>query len=330
MKPTNELMKTGIFQRFVAFALGSLILVVPIARAKNFTFTTIDVPNAADTFGRGIASDGTVVGWYFDSAFGQHGFSRSPAGVFTAPIDFPAAAATFALGIDPGGQFLVGGYVDAAGVGHGFVMTVSTNSFVSFDFPQSPLVFSAAKAINSSGEIVGFYVDTAGLEHGFSANNSCLITPSCFQNIDFPGALQTQPNSINDSGAIVGFYIPTDGQVKSYLQSGADFSTLVVPDPTANCAWGINNSQQIVGFFGGSAIPFSRAAQDGILSGLLRAPESVHGYLLPPGGAATVVNFTGPDAQFTCNFAINDSGMIAGQYNSPGFVEHGFIAVPTN
>jgi hypothetical protein len=40
---------------------------------RKGTFTTIDVPGATNTFGRGINARGDVVGNYVD-ATGQHGF----------------------------------------------------------------------------------------------------------------------------------------------------------------------------------------------------------------------------------------------------------------
>ena len=103
-----------IYAHRIIVALSLSLLAVPGARAQGFTFTTIDVPNAVFTFARGIDSNGTVVGAYADSSFVQHGFLRSPAGTFTAPIDFPSgsAVATLALGIDPQGDTVVGVWLD--------------------------------------------------------------------------------------------------------------------------------------------------------------------------------------------------------------------------
>jgi hypothetical protein len=94
--------------------------------------------------------------------------------------------------------------------------------------------------------------------------------------------------------------------------SGGTFTTLMSPSRAVVFVRGINNLRQIVGYDSGS-LAFS----------------STHGFFLAsPTGQATPVNFPGPDAQGTGVGSINDSGTIAGQYNSPGGVTHGFIAVP--
>ena len=79
--------------------------------AASFTFTTIDVPDASDTFAHGINPSGQIVGYYIDGA-GFHGFLYD-GGVFT-PIDVPGASYTQANGITPSGQ-IVGLYVDSTG-----------------------------------------------------------------------------------------------------------------------------------------------------------------------------------------------------------------------
>ena len=205
-------------------------------------------------------------------------------------------------------------------------MTVASRTFVSFVFPGS--LGSNIRGMNRSGEIAGNYMDSAGTQHGFSATYNFLsMSICCFQTIDFPGAVLTRVEGLNDSGDIVGSYPGTDSKNHAFLLSGGSFSTLDVPG--ASSAFGINNSQQVAGLFT-NTIPAFFVPPEG-LSGLVRIPANAHGFLLAPNGTIRVVNFPGNDARATGIFAINDSGVIAGQYTSQGFVfvGHGFVAVPT-
>ena len=63
------------------------------------SFTTIDVPSAAQTDAYGINARGAVVGAYADGKGGEHGFIDEN-GAFTT-IDAPGAHDTYALGINP-------------------------------------------------------------------------------------------------------------------------------------------------------------------------------------------------------------------------------------
>jgi uncharacterized membrane protein len=312
----------------MAVVLSLPLLAVAGARAQSFTFTTVDVPNAVFTLARGIDSNGTVVGAYSDSSFVQHGFLRSPTGVFTVPIDFPSgsAVATLVLGIDPQGDTVVGVWLTNT-TGHAFVMTIASQTFVSFDFPGSS--GSNAVGMNRSGEIAGNYLDSAGIQHGYSATyNFQSMSVCCFQAINFPGAVLTRLEGLSDSGDIVGSYLGTDSKDHAFLLSGGSFSTLKVPG--ASSALGINNTQQIAGVFRNTKPVLFVPPED--VTVLLSIFGSSHGFLLAPNGTFTVVNFPGPHAIATGIFAINDSGAIAGVYMSPGFVfvEHGFVAVPSN
>src|SRR6516165_9699026 len=109
------------FRLMTVFALCLVFTGVQTARANTskLTFTNIDVPQATQSVGHAIASDGTVVGLYADQVLATHGFLRCPAGIFMNPIDIQNAAATLILGIDPPAQFVVGVYFDSAGNSHG-------------------------------------------------------------------------------------------------------------------------------------------------------------------------------------------------------------------
>jgi hypothetical protein len=333
--------------------IGVFLLVlagVPLANAQKFNFTTINVQNASSTVLGGVANDGKLVGSYRDQK-GVHGFLQLPDGT-QSTIDCPVNACPNAVGtslhrIDSLGEMVAGHWTDGTflhqlEVEHGLVIELSSNntvvSAVNFDFPsQLEVIQTFVNGINTSGEISGGYIDadSAGNlhEHGFTANLS-LGQVAGFKSIDI-GTLGTEFGNVNDSGEIVGFYVAANGKVISFLCRNSSkcaagiFTTLSSPSGAAVFARGINNLQQVVGFDSNSiALP---ASLEGASNGFSVVPGSTHGFFLSsPTGRATPVNFPGPDAQGTGVGSINDSGTIAGQYNSPDFVTHGFVAMPTN
>jgi hypothetical protein len=68
------------------------------------------------------------------------------------------------LGVNNSGQ-VVGDYVDAADVMHGFIYSGTT--FTSFDVPGSTA--TTINGLNDVGQIVGFFVDQNGNTIGFEA-----------------------------------------------------------------------------------------------------------------------------------------------------------------
>jgi probable HAF family extracellular repeat protein len=87
------------------------------------SFTTIDVPGAADTVAYGINADGQIVGYYTDAAGTSHGFLL--VGDSFTTIDVPGGVDTVAYGINDHGK-ISGFYADGTGLQHGFVATIQT------------------------------------------------------------------------------------------------------------------------------------------------------------------------------------------------------------
>src|ERR1700746_2772869 len=107
--------------RFAFAVICGLLLFTTRGAAQSFNLTTIDVPCAA-----------------------------CPGGI---------ARSTTAQGINPGGD-IVGGYRDAVGAAHGFVL--SGGQFTSIEVPAAiagagGILPTTARGINPSGEIVGNY-----------------------------------------------------------------------------------------------------------------------------------------------------------------------------
>jgi hypothetical protein len=279
---------------------------IAIGHTQSFTFTTIDVPRAVFTVGRGINTGRDIVGWYEDGNGVAHGYLLSSGGTLYNPIDVPTAfnaIGTTALGINDSGTIVGSYFVQPLGAGtpvhqRGYMLTGFGGTFTSVVFPGAPVTDTVARYIDSSGKIIGFYADAAGT-HGF------LLSAGTFQSIDFPGAVFTLATGISPStGEIVGFYGGTGASVHGFTLSGVGGSFTTIPSPAAgaNFAWGANDLGQVVGFFGG---------------------VSPRDYLLSGGVFSTI---TLPGATSICNFAINNGGDIVGQYTSSDGKTHGFSA----
>ena len=226
-------------------------------------FTTIDHPDAASgpltgTAAVGLNDRGQIVGFYGEADGANHGFLLDQGrgfrreGVFTT-IDHPDAGTapgtgTAAVGINNRGR-IVGFYIDAGGMGHGFVREKGV--FTPIDHPDAgsgPGTGTLALGLNDRGQIVGAYVDAEGVSHGF------LLDEGDFTTIDHPDAasgpgIGTVLFGVNNRGQIVGQYIDTDLRCHGLLRSRSTFTT--IDDPGAVSYTGavdINDRGQIVGF----------------------------------------------------------------------------------
>ena len=108
-------------------------------------------------------------------------------------IDFPGATSTQPAGINNHGE-VVGAYLDAAGVPHGFLRDRDGN-YTTVDVRDAvvTLVFD----LNDQGQMAGTYIDSGGRVRGFRRDRSGEVTT-----IDAPGAVQTRVRGINNRGQI--------------------------------------------------------------------------------------------------------------------------------
>ena len=116
-------------------------------RARDGSFITFDVPGAGPDKGQceSINPAGTITGVYTTGVspiFVAHGYVRARDGTITT-IDVPGAGTgsgqgTFTAstgGLNPAGA-IVGGYLDASNVNHGFVRAPD-GTFTTFDVPRA-------------------------------------------------------------------------------------------------------------------------------------------------------------------------------------------------
>src|SRR6185312_14141694 len=160
---------------------------------------------------------------------------------------------------------IVGQYVGANGVSHGFVDNGSYDTFqndpnlngrlfnssiVTIDDPlaaSSANVGTVARSINDLGQVVGSYDSGNQLNHSV---HGFLFSDGVYTTIDVPDATMTVATGINNAGEIVGYYSPDAGQgglggtLYGFLYSNGNYVTFDSP-------WfrpeGISDAGQIVG-----------------------------------------------------------------------------------
>jgi probable HAF family extracellular repeat protein len=177
-------------------------------------FTRFDNPGAPlisiiGTEATGINASGQIVGFFEDGSTPARkiqGFLDTN-GTFTTIG--PASTSNSngdPLGINDAGQ-IVGSYFDSANAEHGFLYV--NGIYTTIDAPGG--VFTAASAINNSGQIVGRFCD-GPVCHGYLDANGTFTT------IDVPGAgSYTGALGINDAGQIVGEYTDGSGTAHGFL-----------------------------------------------------------------------------------------------------------------
>jgi len=128
-------------------------------------FEVLEIPNSkGGAQATGINDAGNVVGFYIDDSNLMHGFLLV-SGTFTT-LNFPGSkGTTAAFGVNNDGK-VVGSYSDASG-SHGFVYTISNNSWQSIDDPDG-VGTTVVNGINDKGKLVGFF-GTSPINSGFVA-----------------------------------------------------------------------------------------------------------------------------------------------------------------
>lgn len=253
-------------------------------------------------------------------------------------IDFPEAVTTTAFGMNSEGD-VVGGYKDAAGKRHGFLLR--GGNFTSIDFPGA--IATDARGINPDGDIVGSYTNSPG---GAPNIHGYLLRNGEFSEVQFPAHLGTIAQRISPEGTIVGCLHDTDtmrtmhgfvlqngnyvanpapftmnngitpggGKIVGLendassgylLENGTVVNRIQFPNSAFTDAWDINAEGEIVGEY-----------QD------QTANPTIHGYLLA-GGQYTSIDF--PGASLTWAFGINDRGQVVGFYLDSAGAQHGFV-----
>jgi hypothetical protein len=283
------------------------------ARA-NFIFTTIDYPDAGETFVTGINNNGEMVGWYHDAA-GDHGFLRSSDGLTFTTFDNPAAiGGTSIQGINNSG-YLTGSFFNSTTNGTSFLLRSDGSGLINFDDPNASGP-TYAHGINDNAQIVGHFSGGSSDVHGFlrNADGSFITLDDPSAPVGTIGTHGTVARGINNVGEIVGYVPGLNGLGDiGFLRDsdGSVYTAIVVPNSkNVTVPTDINNNGSIVGYFGdldSATLGFVRS-NIGVFS-IFEVPDAAHGNTFAQG--------------------INDAGEIVGYFaNVSGY--HGFLATPCN
>ncbi len=218
------------------------------------------------------------------------------------PVNNPADQFTQLLGINNNVQ--IAGYHNF-NQNSGFTYQFE-GSFVNENYPGS--MMTQVIGINNNGTTDGFYVDNNNVTHGFTNTNGKFAT------VDYPGTPFNQLLGQNDMGQAAGYYsLSPDNTTPDfpyiYDESGAVFQVITIPGAVQGAqATGINNSQQVCGFY-------------------VDANGVNHGFLLNF-GQLTVLD--APGSTFTQALGLNNEGQVVGQYMDAGNNTHGFVWTKQN
>ena len=160
-------------------ALATMIQGGP-ACGGNYTFTTLDNPNADHgTFASGVNDAGAVVGHYV-TGFVNQGFLYQNGQYTTVQVNGGNATPT---SLNNAGT-IAGFFSDSAGI-HGFTLT-SGGTLTTIDDPNA-VHGTEVTGINKNGDLVGFYYDGAFTAHGFSLINGTFSTIDYTARAPVPG-----------------------------------------------------------------------------------------------------------------------------------------------
>lgn len=254
-------------------------------------------------------------------------------------IDFPGAVTTYVFGIDTAGD-MVGYYIDATSVAHGFLL--SNGNFTTIDAPAASYTY--AVGINDRGQIAG-----GSSVGGFIYD----VSTSTFTIRTHPGYGGINAQGINNSGTVVGTAFALNRAKRRYTGFELEDGTLspLPPFPEVNSyANAINNAGDVVGdtsrnppFYYSSFVCRQGSCQT-ILGGIKNpqaygindADEIVGGYTpdsgqVPSGfvcqnGVVKQLQVPGQNGTFA--LGVNNEGEVVGFYVDTDAQIHGFIWIP--
>lgn len=261
----------------------------------NLTFTTIDVPGAADTNVLGINTAGDVVGDYASSDIAPpHGFKFS-GGIFTL-FDYPGQYWTVPFGINDAGLISGSAYAIDGTSGVGFLYDGTAFTTLQAQGKSATL----PRGINNAGTVVGGYGKSLSSTRGFA------LVGTKFKTVSPPGVYTfVFGDGINNRNQVVG-----TADQGGFFSSNGTFKTIAVPGASETQPFGINDNGVVVGWYFGCAPSCTS-----------------HGFVFLRG---RYLSFDYPGAMSTFADGINNSGEIVGSYTFDNQTFHGYITNPTD
>jgi hypothetical protein len=213
-------------------------------------------------------------------------------------VNYPNDNFTQLLGVN--NSLLIAGYHNA-NENSGLTLRLPV-LFTTENYPQS--MMTQVIGINNTGTTNGFYVDNNGVTHGFYDNKGSFTT------VDYPGTPFNQLLGQNDMGQASGYYsLSSDNTTPDFPYvydelGGGVFQVISIPAAVGGAqATGINNSQQVCGFY-------------------IDTNGVNHGFLLNFG---LLVTLDAPGSTFTQALGLNNEGQVVGTYMDQGGNSHGFV-----
>ena len=165
-----------------------------------------DFPGAAETNIYGLSDEtGALSGNIVDAAGVSHAFSGD------LIITFPGAVNTYGDFVNAAGA-VVGSYVDADGMFHGFIRHPD-GSFTTIDLPEMPnLEFLFVNTITDHG-LIGFRAKAAN----DILRSYILLPDGTLYEVRFPGSISTVVRNVNQDGSIIGYYDLPDGRRHGFV-----------------------------------------------------------------------------------------------------------------
>jgi hypothetical protein len=254
---------------------------------------------------------------------------------FITTFDAPGAGTDPGQGTYPNGinslGAIVGWYVDASNVNHGFVRYPG-GAITTIDVPGAGIGAgqgTVAQAINVEGAVTGMYFDANCLYHGFLRDRHGRITT-----FDAPGASTvgglcatstywlvmqgTAAGNINAAGTITGIYTDPNGVGHVFLRApNGTFTNFDAPGAGTGPVQGTWTST----FYGLNLV--------GEVSGwYVDSGSALHGFRRTAKGAVTTFDAPGAGTgaiQGTVSMSVNDAGEVTGFYLDGDSAFHGFV-----
>lgn len=256
------------------------------------------------SFGPGVADQGSSA---------EYGFAlqlKSAKGVMSENYRtiLPDQSSIFPGGVNDSGA-IAGQLYNFGGASSGFLLAPN-GAFTSIVVPYPPADNTVVNSLNNKGVVVGaYYTSGASPAYGFEWKNGAFS-----QLPSYPGSTYTWPYSINSAGDTAGDLIDQNGVTHGYLFQGNSFTLIDPPGSVYTLAIGVNDSDEVVGFY-------CTTLQDCSIAG----PEDIHGFVYSNG---TYTTLDVPGSPFTELDSVNDAGQIAGNYVDQNGLVHSFLVTP--
>ena len=281
---------------------------------QTYTYTLLSFPGSLSTEGVGISPGSGGMG---SQVVGAWNIGNSQTGFRASVWGKDVVTESYKLLNDPAGPVpqqaysindfgkIVGDYIDASGIFHGYETDGGT--FKPIEVPFASAAGTYSPAISNAGVISGGWFDSAGNSHGFT------LVQGVYTPFDYPGAPYTDPYAINSEGDIAGYYVDTAGSIHGFLRRRGVYTSVDYPGAVETFSLGINDAGAIVGGYC-------------LTSQCETTGQGQQGFLLKNGVYTSVAI---PGEFGTALQSINNQGVLLGSYTDAAGSFYTFLATPT-